>query len=337
MLESASSSRKANAEGDKVDKKNQYPQVYDEHTQSNDQTKREHLEKTDATAEIVLHFSEVKTLEDEPTAKKPSSSGINMTLEEAEAQLTEIKRLANLKAKQDKNKEMLKQLSKAEVQAQALEFTRYEAKIKKMMDEYNHYMTFRADKFPITKINYRIHKVTKDATMKIERNNQLLSLTVYEKFVTKQLGLSEWIEVHALASKMKGKDYDTLLKSLRAKFDWLKTLARNLGLPPPSEILAFGQTPAEKKRKGTSDLIEQVFVKEDIRMDGMERNLIPPKGVTGSRGLVITEPEAGIFYYNGNFDLVFQRETELEFTIEAKDDAEEAKKIVKENLDDFGM
>ncbi|GJV53928.1 hypothetical protein Tco_1449669 [Tanacetum coccineum] len=42
----------------------------------------------------------------------------------------------------------------------------------------------------------------------------------------------------------------------------------------------------------------------------MKRNLIPPQGVVGSHGLVITEPEEGIFYYNGNFDLVFQRENE---------------------------
>nr|GEV59034.1 hypothetical protein [Tanacetum cinerariifolium] len=51
--------------------------------------------------------------------------------------------------------------------------------------------------------------------------------------------------------------------------------------------------------------------KEDIKVDGMHRNLIPPRGVIGSPGLVITKPEAGIFYYNGNFNLVFQRENEF--------------------------
>ncbi|GJS24926.1 ribonuclease H-like domain-containing protein [Tanacetum coccineum] len=40
----------------------------------------------------------------------------------------------------------------------------------------------------------------------------------------------------------------------------------------------------------------------------MHRNLVPPPKVEGSRGLVIREPESGIFFYNGNFDLIFQRE-----------------------------
>ncbi|GJZ04864.1 hypothetical protein Tco_0538139 [Tanacetum coccineum] len=152
----------------------------------------------------------------------------------------------------------------------------------------------------------------KDATMRIERDGQPLSLTVYEKFGLKQLGFTEWIEIQALSSKGKGKAIDTLLRSLKAK------------------------------------------------------NLTPPQGIIGSPGLVITEPGAGIFYYNGNFDLVFQRESEfylptnaqlirqlnyiqekspeakkmikkLELTIEARDDADEARKIVKDNLDGMGQ
>nr|GEU63740.1 hypothetical protein [Tanacetum cinerariifolium] len=242
-----------------------------------------------------------------------SSSGMKMTLEEAQAQLTKIQRLANLKAEKKKTEEKLKKLSQADVQAQALELARFEIKRKKMLDEYKHYVNYRTGILPITKINYKIH----------------------------ELGLSEWIEIHALASKMKG-------------------------LPPPSELSAFGLTPTKKKRKRTGEIIKEVFVKENITMDGMHMNLVHPRGVVGSRGLVITEPEYGIFFYNGNFDLTFQRESEfhlattpqlirtqqtiqrntskaeemykkLEFTIEARDDADEAKKIVKENLDGGGM
>ncbi|GKD00746.1 hypothetical protein Tco_1171020 [Tanacetum coccineum] len=87
------------------------------------------------------------------------------------------------------------------------------------------------------------------------------------------------------------------------------------------------------------------------------------KGVVGSPELVITKPEAGIFYYNGNFDLVFHREDEfhlattsqlirqlkhikrdtleaeqmfkkMQFAIKARDDVEEARKIIRDNLDD---
>ncbi|GJU16882.1 hypothetical protein Tco_1144848 [Tanacetum coccineum] len=137
----------------------------------------------------------------------------------------------------------------------------------------------------------------------IKRNNQPLSLTVYEKFVLKKLGFIEWIEVHTLASKNKSKANDILLKNLKAKFEWIKTQAGKLGIPPPPELTAFGLSPAEKNRKKSLEMIKEVFVNEDIVVDGMHRNLIPPPGVEGSRGLVIKEPESGIFFYNRNFDL----------------------------------
>ncbi|GKF57135.1 hypothetical protein Tco_0170672 [Tanacetum coccineum] len=46
------------------------------------------------------------------------------------------------------------------------------------------------------------------------------------------------------------------------------------------------------KRKRIAKVIHEVFIKEDIVVDGMHRNLVPPAGVVGSPGLVIAEPEA---------------------------------------------
>ncbi|GJY69137.1 hypothetical protein Tco_0472119 [Tanacetum coccineum] len=98
----------------------------------------------------------------------------------------------------------------------------------------------------------------------------------------------------------------------------------------------------------------------------MDINLIYPQGVVASRGLVITEPELGILYYNGNYDIVFQRENEfhlattsqlirllndiqrnsseaeemykkLELTIEARNDVNQARKIIRNNLDGGGI
>ncbi|GJR21978.1 hypothetical protein Tco_0970505 [Tanacetum coccineum] len=91
-----------------------------------------------------------------------------------------------------------------------------------------------------------------------------------------------------------------------------------------------------------------------------------PPGVERRKGLVIIEPESGVFFYNGNFDLVFQREEEfhltttpqlvrlqngiirgtpkadeffkkLEFTIEARNDANRARKIIQYNIDGMGQ
>ncbi|GJS80603.1 hypothetical protein Tco_0730484 [Tanacetum coccineum] len=234
-----------------------------------------------------------------------------------------------------------------------------------MLEEYNHYITYRADKLPITKISYKINRVTKDATMRIERNNQPLTFTVYEKLVLKKLGFSEWIEVHTLGSKHNTKANNILLRNLKAMFEWIKTQSRKLGIPPPPELIAFRLTAIEKKQKRSSELMQEVFIKENSVVDGMQRNLIPPLGVEGTRGLVIREPEAGIFFYNGNFDLVFQREefhlattaqlirlqnaiqrgspeaeemfAKLELTIDARNDVTEARKVVKDNLDGLGQ
>ncbi|GJV43008.1 hypothetical protein Tco_1427544 [Tanacetum coccineum] len=244
-----------------------------------------------------------------------SEYGKKMTLEEAHEQMMYQKRIADQKAAEEKTKRSLQRIN---FKAQKAELDAYEAKRTKMLAEYNHYINFRAHSGRITKINYKIDKVNKDATMRIERDNQPLSLTVMEKFRLKQLGFTEWIEVQDLASKGKGKAIDTLLRSLKAKFEWIKTQAGKLGLSPPSELTAFRLTPAEKKRKRTFELVKEVFVTQDIRVPGMKRNLIPPQGVIGSPGLVITEPEAGIFYYNGNFDLVFQRENEFHLATSAQ-------------------
>nr|GEZ37260.1 hypothetical protein [Tanacetum cinerariifolium] len=64
------------------------------------------------------------------------------------------------------------------------------------------------------------------------------------------------------------------------------------------------------KRKRWSELIHETFVKENILVDGVQRNLTILEGEVGKAGMVIKEPEAGIFLYNGNFDMVFQRRSE---------------------------
>ncbi|GJS79118.1 hypothetical protein Tco_0728999 [Tanacetum coccineum] len=159
---------------------------------------------------------------------------------------------------------------------EAKRLVEYEAKRANMLEEYTYYINHRAAQLAIIKITHRINNSTKEASMRITRNNDPLNLSVYDKFVLKMLGFSKWLKIYALASKVK----------------------------------IAGLSTAEKKRKRTSEIIKEVFVSEDIVVDGMHRNLVPPPGVEGSRGLVISEPKSVIFFYNGNFDLVFQREEE---------------------------
>ncbi|GJV18154.1 hypothetical protein Tco_1363477 [Tanacetum coccineum] len=237
-----------------------------------------------------------------------------MTLEEAKAQMEEIMRLEFLKAEKENTKKKLKGLTLEQLSAQVAQLAAYEANRVKMLEEYNHCIKFRADPLPITKINYRIDNSTKQASIRITRNNQPFNLTMYDKFVLKMLGFSEWLEVHDLAFKVNSKSNDLLLKNLKAKFQWVKTQAAKLSIPPLPQLTIVKLPPTQRKvnlkRKKRSELIHQVFVKEYIVVDGMQRSLSLPEGVVRKAGMVIKEPEARIFLYNGNFDLVFQRRSE---------------------------
>ncbi|GJU62242.1 putative ribonuclease H-like domain-containing protein [Tanacetum coccineum] len=87
------------------------------------------------------------------------------------------------------------------------------------------------------------------------------------------------------ASKVKKKSNDFLLKNLKDKFQWVKTQAGKLGIPPSPQLTTFELPRAEKKvgmkKKRRTELIHEVFFKENIIVDGMQRNLTLPEGVVG--------------------------------------------------------
>ncbi|GJS59942.1 retrovirus-related pol polyprotein from transposon TNT 1-94 [Tanacetum coccineum] len=267
----------------------------------------------------------------EPTPPRDSSKGNAITIiEEPGNEL----RISDLKVKKEiSEQELRKFLNPATLKAQAHKWTEHEAKKAKMMEEYKHQISFKADTLPITKIIYVVNS-KKEATMKITRGDNPLNLIVHPNFILKQLGFSEWLE------------------------------AKRLGLPPPPELATFGLTAEEKKRK-RAEYIKEMFVTEDVRVDGMNKNLIPPPNVVPIKGLVIKEPESRIFYMNRNMDVVFQRESgfyltltveliriqnqikvnseissemyrSMNYVIEARADCIAARKTVQENLDNLG-
>ncbi|GJX86665.1 hypothetical protein Tco_0337439 [Tanacetum coccineum] len=268
----------------------------------------------------------------------------NQLLPKTLPKIKKIKMWADLKEQDKKSEEELKKLlNPATVKAQALKWEEHEEKKSKMLNEFKTCISKRTNPLPITKISYIINS-QKEPTMRITRDNDPLNLTVYPNFRLIILGFSEWLEVNALASKK---------------------LAKRLGLPPPPELATFGLTAEDKKRK-RSEIIKEVFVKERIEVDGTQRNLTPPSGVVGNKGLVIRESEAGFFYFNANFDLVFQRESKfhitsiiqlirllkqinqdssearemykiMEIKIESRDDVNKDREIVRTNSDGMGI
>nr|GEZ50826.1 hypothetical protein [Tanacetum cinerariifolium] len=148
-----------------------------------------------------------------------------------------------------------------------------------MMEEYNHHIFFRFHPLPITKISY-VANPNKEATMKITRGDNPVNLIVHPKF--------------------------RLRTSLRAKFQWVITQSNKLGLSLPPALATFEMTAEDKKRK-KSEFLKEVFTTENITIFGMHRNLIPPE-VMLIEGLVINEPESGIFFMNETTHITFQRE-----------------------------
>ncbi|GJU10505.1 hypothetical protein Tco_1132901 [Tanacetum coccineum] len=130
----------------------------------------------------------------------------------------------------------------------------HEAKRQKMLVEYNHQISFRADQLPITKIIYVVNP-NKEGTMKITTGDTPLNLIIHPNFRLKTLGF----------------------KSLRTKIPGVINQAKKLELPPPPVLATFGMTAEDKKRKRT-EFLKEVFVTENIIVDGMQRNLIPPLG-----------------------------------------------------------
>ncbi|GJZ23008.1 hypothetical protein Tco_0560467 [Tanacetum coccineum] len=202
-------------------------------------------------------------------------------------QIKKLKKISDLKAQKDTSEqELRKMFNQATLKARAKKWTEHEAKKAKILEEYNHQISFRFDPLPITKISYAVNS-NKEATMKITKDDNPLNLIVHPNFRLKSLGFSEWLEVMDHAKK--------------------------LGLPPPPALATFGMTAEEKKRKRTQ-FLKEAFVTKDIRFDGMNRNLIPPPGVVPIEGLVINEAESGIFFMNRNTDTAFQRESEFHLT-----------------------
>nr|GEU37100.1 hypothetical protein [Tanacetum cinerariifolium] len=161
-----------------------------------------------------------------------------MNLEEAKLQIQEAKRLADLKTEREK-------------------------------DEYNHYIKIKDDPLPITKFNYKVNKTSKVTTMRIIRNNQSINLKIYDKFILKMLGFSEWLELHDLESKKQNDTNDQLLKNLKAKFQWVAITAGKLSIPAPPQLTTFELPPVKKKKKRKGEMIHEVFIKENIMVDGM--------------------------------------------------------------------
>ncbi|GJX58937.1 hypothetical protein Tco_0290327 [Tanacetum coccineum] len=117
-----------------------------------------------------------------------------------------------------------------------------------MRDAYMHYINFKDDPLPVTNFSYRISKSSNIVTMRVTRNKQSLNYKIFDDFKLKMSRLSEWLELHGLASKKKNDSNDLLLKNLKAKFKCVATTAEKLAIPSPPQLTDSELPLAERKR-----------------------------------------------------------------------------------------
>nr|GEW41751.1 hypothetical protein [Tanacetum cinerariifolium] len=108
----------------------------------------------------------------------------------------------------------------------------------------------------------------------------------------------------------------TVRARLRAKFEWVLTQAKKLGVPPPPELSTFRISVDDGKRKRSLEILQEVFVKENIVVGGMHRNLIHPSGVEASTPQLV-RLHNGILRGTPEVEEIFKK---LELTIEARND-----------------
>nr|GEU46900.1 hypothetical protein [Tanacetum cinerariifolium] len=198
--------------------------------------------------ELVTYQEEGGYIPKMPKVKSFITLEKTLSQEEFSNKIEELKWINDLKAQKDKSEqELRKMLNQATLKAQAQKWTENEAKKAKMIEEYKQQISFRADQLPIIKISYVVNP-NNEASMKITRGDNPFNLVVHPNFRLKSLGFSEWLE------------------------------EKKLGLPLPPTLATFGMTAEEKKRKRTQ-FLKEAFVTEDIKVDGMNRNLIPPPKV----------------------------------------------------------
>nr|GEW76038.1 B-box-type zinc finger, zinc finger, PHD-type, DC1 [Tanacetum cinerariifolium] len=82
----------------------------------------------------------------------------------------------------------------------------------------------------------KLKEMKRLANLKAEKEKSKKSL---KKLLKNSATISEWLKVHSLASKSKVKLNDLLLQSLKAKFKWVLTLVKALGIPPSHKLSIF--------------------------------------------------------------------------------------------------
>nr|GEV70641.1 hypothetical protein [Tanacetum cinerariifolium] len=248
-----------------------------------------------------------------PKSKSFTTSMGPISQEEFNAQIKHMKRLDDLKAEKERSeKKLRKMFNHAILKAQAQKWTEHEAKKVKMMEEYNHLISFRDDPLPITKISYDVNN-NKEATMKITRGDNPLNLIVHHNFGLMTLSFSEWLEVIDQEKK--------------------------LGLPPPPALEISGMTVDGMQR----NLIPPPRV---VPIDGLVITK-PKSGIFFmSRNINVVFQREEEFHLATTIQLIEIHESikrgtleadkmfrKLELTIKARDDVAQARDIVKDNLD----
>nr|GFC01931.1 hypothetical protein [Tanacetum cinerariifolium] len=126
----------------------------------------------------------------------------------------------------------------------------------------HHFRAARERSVTIEEAKLQMQKVKRLAGLKVKKEK-------YEKKIKRVLTPEQ---IRAREEELdKNATNDLLLRNLKAKFQWVGTTTRKLGISPPYQLTAFETTPTKKKKR-KAEVLHEVFVKENIMVDGMKRN-----------------------------------------------------------------
>lgn len=155
----------------------------------------------------------------------------------------------SLKEAQNKSEELIRlKLNKTDVEAQKRKLKEHEDKKQRANDELLRIIQHKDNPQEVTNIKYTMKK-NKEPTIRITRNNDLVTLTLCNNFSLKDLGLSERLEMQYIALKIFGQSINQLLKNLRNSFQWVVNQAQKFDTPVPFALASLGLKGQGKKRK----------------------------------------------------------------------------------------
>ncbi|GJV02306.1 hypothetical protein Tco_1335875 [Tanacetum coccineum] len=154
----------------------------------------------------------------------------------------------------------------------------------------------------------KIHPKTKPVVITVYRCIDGRTFDVHNPFAFGDFGISELDEPREIIPKQKNDVVKDLMNSLSRRYERIKKIPEELGIPSalPAPI------PEQTSSKFSKRKRKHLELEPEIKISGLECNRTLPDNVLFVNNMVIEEPEYGIFFTDEFGDQAFQRWSDIE-------------------------